>query len=177
MGERGAIPRARIPQRSRKPSVHPETPPRCPPGLGREAKEIWKLCWQCEWVHESDAPTVLHLAKLVDEQQLLAMAIDEDGDVYWEPIQNARGDELGKRLVAHPGIRALRELDRSVLAVRGALGLSPEGRGRIGLDLIARSEAPNQLDEINERRKRRLAKRVDRHSSKTHIVSGSGGRL
>lgn len=126
--------------------------------LGEAGREAWDQAHSTEWATPPDEGAILHLCRLEDEAVTLVEGIQAHGAVQSEPIVSPRGDVVGTRWVAHPLVGELRKLDAVLLKLRSSLGLDPESRAKMGLDLIRPDDRPDKLDElVEERRQRRAA--------------------
>jgi hypothetical protein len=136
----------------------PELPdgiPEPPTGLGGDGREIWVLAWGANWSKAPDAAQIAHLCRLEDEAERLIRVIEAQGMTLMRPIVAPRGDVVGEEVVMHPGIAELRKLDSQLMGIRATLGLDPQSRARMGVEMYDRR--PDALDEIAEQRRKRLA--------------------
>src|SRR5262249_43833478 len=99
----------------------------------------------------TDEAAIRDLAHAADEHAALRADVEEHGRFHWRPIQNSRGVTIGEERVPNPAIRAQRDLERTIGALCQSLGLTPEGRTRLGIQLTTRRSGPTALDELNER--------------------------
>jgi hypothetical protein len=128
--------------------------PEPPVGLGEDGREVWALAWGANWSKAPDAAQIAHLCRLEDEAERLIRVIESQGMTLMRPIVAPRGDVVGEEVVMHPGIAELRKLDSQLMALRASLGLDPQSRARMGVEMYDRR--PDALDEIVEQRRKRL---------------------
>ncbi len=129
--------------------------PEPPVSLGEDGREVWVLAWGANWSKAPDAAQIAHLCRLEDEAERLIRVIEAQGMTLMRPIVAPRGDVVGEEVVMHPGIAELRKLDSQLMALRASLGLDPQSRARMGVEMYDRR--PDALDEIAEQRRKRLA--------------------
>jgi phage terminase small subunit len=96
------------------------------------------------------------LCRLESEAADLRAVLQEAGPVLKRPIQSARGEIVGTEHYAHPAIAALRKIGAEAAQLCDALGLTPLGRHRLGLEVLDDPEPPDALDGLVNRRERRL---------------------
>lgn len=132
---------------------------RPPSGLGEAGREAWCEAWATGWVTDADRAGVAHLARLEDEAERLTARIESEGPTSRRPIIAPKGEVLGEEWVAHPLIAQLRRLDPQLRELRTSLGMTPASRARYALERI--EHRPDFLDELVERRRRRLAAQRD----------------
>jgi hypothetical protein len=157
MGSRGPIARPQFIEPHVSATRRPAGIPKVPAGYGKAQKACWVLCWEQQSSHEPDVLTIEHLCRREGEAERLGDQLAKEGMTFWRPIITPKGEVVGREQLPHPNIKALRDLDKVVISLRGQLGLSPESRVRLGLDLIARSEEPTQLDLLVAKRRVRRA--------------------
>jgi len=133
----------------------PDGVPDPPESLGDAGRDAWIQAFAVRWTHAPDVAGVAHLARLEDEAQELVVTIARDGVVAKRPIVTPKGEVVGAEWVAHPLIAELRKLDRQLVELRATLGLDPASRARLGLNAI--ENRPDAIDELQERRRQRLA--------------------
>ena len=82
-------------------------------------------------------------------------AIEQDGRVVKEPIQNAAGVIIGHKFKAHPATRQQQAALDRVLRFAAEFGLSPASRSRIDAEqlrpVVVKAAAVNRLTELKER--------------------------
>ncbi len=128
--------------------------PKDPSGLGKAGKAAWKLAWSVSWTHPPDTSTIEHFCRLEDQAAKLTDALDRDGVTLTRPIVSPRGEVVGTDFYEHPALKSLRGLDRQLIELRRMLGLDPASRARLRLEV---ETGPDALDELKERREKRLA--------------------
>ena len=144
----------------------PDRAPKAPEGLGEPGRTAWVEAWGTGWLDAADRAQVAHLARLEDEAEALAERIECDGPVARRPIVSPRGDVVGEEWVAHPLLGQLRRLGTELQAVRASLALTPASRARLALERF--EPRPDALDELVERRRKRLAKRDAGHNGRSY---------
>src|SRR5438874_8896578 len=134
----------------------PGSPAHKPPsGLGEAGREAWREAWATGWVTDADRAGLAHLARLEHEAERLTERIECEGVTSRKPIITPKGESVGDEWVAHPLVAQLRRLDPQLQTLRTSLGLTPASRARYALERIERH--PDALDELVERRRKRLA--------------------
>jgi P27 family predicted phage terminase small subunit len=129
-------------------------PPPVPDGLGPIGAAVWRDLWQGLPIlaPQLDATTVLRYCMASEDAVRARAAIDAHGLVISEVIGDARGGELGHRLVINPAEAALRRCDKVLLELGDRQGLSPASRARLGLVInqaaLASAEASRLLDNM-----------------------------
>jgi hypothetical protein len=129
--------------------------PEPPVGLGVAGRDVWIDAWTVSWTQAPDAAGIAHLARLEDEAARLVATIDEQGVVSKRPIVSPKGNVVGDEWVSHPLIGDLRKLDAQLMRIRASLGLDPASRARLALNGF--EKRPDAIDELQQRRRERLA--------------------
>jgi hypothetical protein len=137
--------------------AHTRTVPEPPVGLNASGLALWDATWRLPHITGSDFAMIEKLARLEDEAASLRAIVAEDGAVLRKPMQNSRGQVIGEESYPHPGIGALRKIGTEASAACAHLGLTPEGRRKLGLDVLTAPAEPDALDRIRETRRKRLA--------------------
>lgn len=122
--------------------------PRPPVGLDAVGVAVWNAVWAEPQVRQADSISVLRLATLESEAAVLRATVETGGAVLKRPIQNARGEIIGTEHVSHPALNAIRMIGREAAALCDALGLTPLGRNRLGLNALEDAQPPDFLDRI-----------------------------
>ena len=134
--------------------------PEPPSDLEEAGREVWDAAHALPRVKEADAGLVAQLGRLRDEEARLRKAIAADGEIQRRPIQNAKGEMIGTDAHLHPGLAMLRRIGKEAVEAADALGLSPQGRHRLGLDVEPEVREPDWLDalqaEVRERKVRHM---------------------
>ena len=144
--------------------------PEAPDGLGEAGRETWAEAWQSGWMNPADRASIAHLCRLEDEAQQIAERVEADGVVTREAFAGPKGDVLGERWVVHPLVGELRKLDPQLQSLRLALGLTPESRAKFALERVERR--PDELDELIERRRKRLEQQRRRYEAGKRRAEG-----
>lgn len=119
-------------------SIRPD-PPECPSGLSTGTGALWAILFtSCPWLDvEKDLTAVEQLCRLVDDIASCRQAIDEHGLLISECVQTAAGKiiEGERRLVVNPASTALDKYLRHLETMMAALGIQPQARARLGIDV------------------------------------------
>jgi Phage terminase, small subunit len=111
--------------------------PDVPDGLSEAAGAFWCDIWRSYPAGvlspDIDGPSVARLCRLLDERDRWAVALDAHGLLLEEPIQNAKGDVVGTRLVSNSAAKELRAVDKQIDALSDRIGTTPAARARLGL--------------------------------------------
>lgn len=150
---------------SKRGAAHPVKAPRAPAGLGKEGRDVWAAAWAEAWMQHGDTGAVERLARGADEAGRLRAALAEHGEVLRKPICTSRGEVVGDEHYENPALASLRKLGVEQLGLLKELGLTPASRARLRLPLIETEPVPDALDELNEKRERRLATERSRGSA------------
>ncbi len=126
----------------------PEGVPQAPEGLQSAGAAIWALVWGLNRVKAEDAPSIERLCRLEDEAASLRAIVAEHGAMLERPLQNSRGEVIGTDRYAHPAVNALRKIGAEAGALSDALGLTPEGRRKLGMDTPAEARPPDVVDRL-----------------------------
>ncbi len=119
-----------------------------PADLGPAGRRVWELAWALSRIEAEDAPSIQRLALLEDEACELRQVLAAEGRTLKRPVQNSRGEKLGEETYAHPCVNELRKLDRAIGALQDALGLSPAGRRKMGIEPTPEPAERDWLDEL-----------------------------
>lgn len=129
-----------------------------PAGLGAAGRALWRRVAVQEQIRESDYHALHELCRSEDQYVQLRQVIEAEGDLLKKPVQNARGELLGQESYSNPLLAHLHRLRSEGLKLCGDLGLTPQGRARLGMAVVEAYKAPpDRLDELKDRRRRRLA--------------------
>jgi P27 family predicted phage terminase small subunit len=129
-----------------------------PEGLGVWGRAAWAQLVGLPQIRPGDRIALLRLCELEDDVVHWRGLIGEQGTVVKRPVQSSRGELLGWDFVEHPLIRQLRKAEAVALGLLVELGLTPRARERLGLAVVNPPEAkPDKLDELQARRRQRLA--------------------
>ncbi len=109
-------------------------------------------------VTAEDAPTVQRLCRLEDEAATLRELMAKDGPTLRRPVQSSRGAVIGEECYSHPALADQRRIGKEAAALCAELGLSPAGRHKLGLPVLAEPEPEDALDRLRARREARLKK-------------------
>jgi hypothetical protein len=141
-------------------SVHPTTIPDAPSDLGAAGRECWRSLWLAPQMLTGDAGAIAAASRLEDEAAVLRATVQEHGPLLSRPVTTSRGEVVGSESYANPAIRELRRVEQASLALMRELGLSPWSRARLGLAVVEVQEKTSWLDDLRERRRKRLAEPV-----------------
>ena len=97
------------------------------------------------------------MCRLDTESVQLRRMVAEQGSVREEPLQNSRGQVIGTKLVSHPCTADLRRLGAEAQKLCDSLGLSPDGRRKLGI--LADLPQPEREDDLSRLQDRRRARR------------------
>jgi P27 family predicted phage terminase small subunit len=136
-------------------ATKPPAPSKPPKSLGPAGRATWALAWAQGWVETPDCRQVEHLCRLEDEAAILCVDLDRDGPTLTKPMISPRGEILGEERYPHPALKSLRQLDKELRELRKSLGLDPQSRARLQLEV---EEEATWLHELKAQREARLAK-------------------
>jgi hypothetical protein len=126
--------------------------PDTPSDLLAAGRRTWALLHQLpQVVFPADEPLALRLARTEDELSSVRQSVIEQGSVFQQIVQNARGEVIESQPVVHPGLLALRRLGSEAGELCSALGIGPLARHNLGL---AEDRPPGWLDELKLKRDR-----------------------
>lgn len=131
--------------------------PKVPDELKTEgARAAWRAAWSLPQTKPEDESAVLQLCRLEDEAAGLRKEIEKQGSFLYKPVQNARGEVIGEEGYANPLTAHLRKIGAEAHGLLNGLGMTSYGRKRLGLEILAEADVPDELDELRERRRKRL---------------------
>lgn len=114
--------------------------PPTPPSLRRHGSVVWEQLWTFAraWLAiGTDVNVVLRYCEAHDLRAELQATIAGEGRF----TEGSTG-----QLVEHPASKMLRELDRDILRMEGALGLTPSDRAKLGLAVLTAAEKKSRLE-------------------------------
>jgi P27 family predicted phage terminase small subunit len=130
--------------------------PSRPADLRTAGKATWALLWTLpQIVWPDDELPVTRLCRVEDEMSALRSALLEQGSVLQRPIQTPSGKQIGTEPVVHPALLAVRRLGAEAGEICSALGIGPNARHTLGL--VIAEPAPDGVDELKDRRRKRRA--------------------
>lgn len=121
--------------------------------LGRR---IWRRVWSRAWPWLSEATDLEILTRLVENYEFR----EQIRETLVKESLTSRGS-MGQR-VQHPLLRQLNQTERLIISLEQHCGLTPADRSRLGMVEIA---AASKLDDLNQRRADRQARRTLREFS------------
>jgi P27 family predicted phage terminase small subunit len=131
----------------------PRRAPAVPRTLGTAGQAAWTIAWAQPWISAADRRQVEHLCRLEDQAEVLCEQLDKLGPMLKRPIVSPRGDVVGVEAYENPSLKGLRALDKQLLLLRASLGLDPQSRARMRLEV---EDAPSLLDLLNAKRQARI---------------------
>lgn len=100
--------------------------------LGAYGKKVWERAWASPTVSEEDYDTILQLATLEEEYHKITLFFKKN-----EEIVLING---GTNIVLHPFKKRQEVIEKITLAIKNQLGLTPEGRKKLGLVEVVEDE-------------------------------------
>ena len=141
--------------------------PEPPESLGGVGVETWNRIWTSIanlWISpETDVITVETVCHLT-EQAAICREVISQMPFTVEPINSARGEAMGERMVASPAWKVLRDVEKQLAQELGRLGLNPTARRELGL---AEIKATSKLQDLADRAARR---RVDQSAEIVDLI-------
>lgn len=119
------------------------TIPRCPSGIGAQARAYWKLMWGSRLAGawgDIDAIPLGRYIRYVSEWLVTTAQIEKEGPV----ITGTRGDP-----VLHPEVRYVFRLEQVMRDLEKSYGLDPMARLRLGVSLAAPYDPAAALKRAN----------------------------
>jgi P27 family predicted phage terminase small subunit len=95
-----------------------------------------------------DRYTIQRLCEAAEERQSYLDVLERLGPVQIEPLISPSGAVVGERLAANPAAAMLRRVTKEIDNASAALGLHPQSRARLGLDLSRAQLAANSANAI-----------------------------
>ncbi len=110
--------------------------PDAPDTLGEWGTELWTEVWSFGRgiYHHSDFGVIERYCNMQEQRRQLLQVIEVDGLMS----TGSTGQPI-----LHPAFKAVHDINGRLLNIEGALGLTPEARGRLGLTAI---EVQSKLD-------------------------------
>lgn len=127
-----------------------DTVAKVPLRMRAHGKALWKKAQdQATWLSDLDLASLEDLCRTWDEISAMRDAIGKQGLTLIEPIVSPTGAVVGERIVNHPLLKELRAAEKHFAAQATELGLTPTGRGKLG---IAEVQVQSALEELRRRR-------------------------
>lgn len=112
----------------------------------------WRSGWAVPWMTPADEPALAHLCRLEDDRETLALVLAEKGPLFERPITATTGEIVGSESYPNPALKESRRLDKSIAELRGALGLTPTSRVRLGQHVVAIRREESELARLTRER-------------------------
>lgn len=121
----------------------PALPDDAPPDLGAAGLALWESVTTSAkaWLAPSDHPMLSLLCELADRREMFRRTLDDFGPLMQRPDGH---------WVANPAAAMLSDVEKRMVAIASALGLTPADRTRIGLGEV---KAQNAFEQMLSRRR------------------------